>query len=138
MLFRSQDEMKAANPRLKIALENKSFGIGKQEDMLIKMESIVQDGKVQMPEATRKKMSTAIGIVKDALDSIQADGLGGSFGNAPAVKQQIKQAALAAVRELGGGEGKNAPQDPIIAEAIRAVFLPLLDFYARNTMKAVG
>ena len=133
-----QDEMKASNPRLKIALENKSFGIGKQEDMLIKMESIVQDGKVQMPEATRKKMSTAIGIVKDALDSIQADGLGGAFGNAPAVKQQIKQAALAAVRELGGGEGKNAPQDPIIAEAIRAVFLPLLDFYARNTMKAVG
>lgn len=133
-----QDEMKANNPRLKIALENKSFGIGKQEDMLIKMQSIVQDTKFDMPEATRKKMSTAIGIVKDALDSIQADGLGGSFGNAPAVKQQIKQSALAAVRELGGGEGKNAPQDPIIAEAIRAVFLPLLDFYARNTMKAVG
>jgi hypothetical protein len=133
-----QDEMKAANPRLKIALESKAFGIGKQEEILNKMRGILLDEKFEMPDATRQKMSIAIGMVVDALDAIQADGLGVDFGNAPALKQEIKQRTLAAVRELGGGEGKNAPQDPIIAEAIRAVFLPLLDFYARNTMKAVG
>jgi len=133
-----QDKVKAENPRLKIALESKAFGIGKQEDMLIKLKSIVADPKFEMTDAVRKKMNVAITIADNALTAIQDDGLAGDFGNGPALKQEVKQRALAAIRELGGSNAKNAPQDPIIAEATRAVFLPLLDFYARNTMKAIG
>jgi hypothetical protein len=130
-----QDALKLANPRLEIALNSKSFGIGKQEDMMLSLQGAVADKNFKMTDATRAKMSTAVTLVNNALDHIRDDATMMDVMNSAEVKQQIKQQTIDALKELGGSVGKGGPSDPAIAEATRAIFLPLLNFYARTTLK---
>lgn len=132
-----QDLLKRNNPYLETALNSKTFGIGKQEQMFNELQGIVKDPNFPMSDGQRKKMGIAIKLVRDGLDAIKADAFE-SVVNGPAAKQEMKQRILAALRELGGAEGQNAPQDPYIREAMRSVFTPLLDFYIRNTQKVTG
>lgn len=130
-----QDALKKANPLLEIALNSKSFGIGKQEDMLRSLQGAVVDKDFKMTDATRAKMSTAVTLVNNALDHIRNDANMMDVMNSAEIKQQIKQQTIDALKELGGSVGKGGPSDPFVAEATRAIFLPLLNFYARTTLK---
>jgi hypothetical protein len=130
-----QDALKLANPRLEIALNSKSFGIGKQEEMMLSLQGAIADKNFKMTDATRAKMSTAVTLVNNALDHIRDDATMMDVMNSAEVKQQIKQQTIDALKELGGSVGKGGPADPAIAEATRAIFLPLLNFYARTTLK---
>lgn len=130
-----QDSLKKANPLLEIALNSKSFGIGKQEDMLRSLQGAVSDKDFKMTDATRDKMSTAVTLVNNALDHIRNDANMMDVMNSAEIKQQIKQQTIDALKELGGSVGKGGPSDPFVAEATRAIFLPLLNFYARTTLK---
>lgn len=132
-----QDLLKLNNPYLETALNSKTFGIGKQEQMFNELQGIVKDPDFPMSDGQRKKMGIAIKLVRDGLDAIRADAFE-SVINGPAAKQEMKQRILGALRELGGAEGQNAPQDPYIREAMRSIFTPLLDFYIRNTQKVTG
>jgi len=131
----AQDSLKKANPMLEIALNSKSFGIGKQEDMLRNLQGAVVDKDFKMTDATRAKMSTAVTLVNNALNHIRNDANMVDVMNSAEIKQQIKQQTIDALKELGGSVGKGGPSDPFIAEATRAIFLPLLNFYARTTLK---
>lgn len=132
-----QDLLKLNNPYLETALNSKTFGIGKQEEMFNELQGIVKDKSFPMSEGQRKKMGIAIKLVRDGLDAIRNDAFADAI-NGTEAKQEMKQRILAALRELGGAEGQNAPQDPYIREAMRSVFSPLLDFYVRNTQKVTG
>ena len=131
----AQDSLKKANPGLEAALNSKSFGIGKQEKMMTDLAGILADSKVPMTDAVRTKMSTALVIVQRGLDAIKND-ITSDVLNSGASKQEVKDRVIKALSELGGSEGKKAPSDPVVAEATRAIFLPILDFYVRNNMKA--
>ena len=128
MLFRS----------LEVALNSKSFGIGKQQDILANLGAIVNDKNFPMNDATRKKMATAVSIMNAAVEAISPDSVAVDSFDFTGFKQQKKEETLAAIRALGGATGKNAPGDPVIAEALRAVFTPILNYYVRTPMKAVG
>ena len=130
-----QDQLKKDNPLLEEALNSKSFGIGKQQKMADNLAGILSDPNFKMDPAVRNKMATAFKIYKQGLDAIRNDTTS-DVVNSGASKQEVKQRVLAAIRELGGSTGRNAPQDPVLAEASRAIFQPILDFYVRNNMRA--
>ena len=50
--------------------------------------------------------------------------------------QAIKQRTLEAIKEIGGAGIRGAAQDPIIYEASRSVFIPLLNALVRDYRKA--
>lgn len=131
----AQKQLKDNNPLLEQALNSKSFGIGKQQAMAESLAGIIADPNFKMPDATRKKMQVAYKIYKSGLDAIRND-MTSDVVNSGASKQEVKLRVLAAIRELGGSTGRNAAQDPVIAEATRSIFQPILDFYVRNNMRA--
>lgn len=130
--------LKARNPYLEAALNQQGYGIGKQEDMLVNLQGIVSDTTFHMDPAVRNKMSLAVNLVNDAVQRIEAISTDQDVIDGGLAKQTIKEAAIAALRELGGATGKAAPQDPQIQEAMRAIFIPILDNKARSSVKAVG
>jgi hypothetical protein len=137
-MFTGQKQLKMANPYLEEALNSKSFGIGKQQDMFDELQGIVKDKNFPMSKPQRDKMTIAVGIVRNALDGIKGMGLEDDIVNSGSAKREIKLRALAAIRELGGAQGNSAPTDPAIREAMRSIFNPLLDYYVRNTQKVTG
>lgn len=131
----AQKMLKDANPLLEQALNSKSYGIGKQQAMAESLAGILSDPNFKMPDATRKKMQVAYKIFQNGLDAIRND-ITDDVVNGGMAKQEIKLRVLDAIRELGGSTDRNAPQDPVIAEAMRSIFQPILDFYVRNNMRA--
>lgn len=135
VLKAAQTQLKAANPLLEVALNSKSYGIGKQEDMLINLKGIIKDKNFNMTDATRNKMQVAVSIFDNGLDAIRNTDYF-NVVNDSQYKQDVKTRVLDALYELGGAQGRKAPQDPVLAESIRAIFEPILDFYVRNNLKA--
>ena len=133
----AQKVLKQNNPYLEIALNSKTFGIGKQEQMFNELQGIIKDQNFPISDAQREKMGIAVSLVRNALDAIKNDSFA-DVVNGGQAKQEMKQRVLAALRELGGAEGTSAAQDPYISEAMRSIFIPLLDFYVRNTQKVTG
>ena len=134
----SQQQLKLQNPYLDEALNSKSFGIGKQQAMFDDLQGIVKDASFPISAAQRQKMSTAVAIVRNAIDGIKNMGVQDDIVNGGQAKQELKQRVLAALRELGGAQGTAAPTDPVMQEAMRSIFNPLLDYYVRNTQKVTG
>jgi hypothetical protein len=130
--------MKARNPYLEADLNKQGFGIGKQENMLVGLKGILSDPNFPMTSAVRNKMGAAVSIVSAALDQLAAIGQDQDVADGGAQKQTIKNRAIQAIREIGGAQGRNAPEDLQIQEALRAIFTPILDNKARTTLKAVG
>lgn len=130
-----QTAMKQANPLLEYALNSKNYGIGKQEEMLANLTDLLAHNAIKLTPQTRVKMQTAINIVNTALAAIKSDALG-DVVDAGAFKQEQKNRAMAMLRELDGAGAKGSLQDPMLAEANRAIFQPILDFYVRNNLKA--
>ena len=130
--------MKDRNPYLEAELNKQGFGIGKQENMLVGLKGILNDPSFPMTPQVRNKMGAAVSIVNAALDQIASIGTDQDVADGGAQKQDIKNKAIQAIRELGGAQGRNAPEDLQIQEALRAIFTPILDNKARTTLKAVG
>jgi hypothetical protein len=106
--------------------------------MLVDLKGILADPSFPMTSAVRNKMGAAVSIVNAALDQIAAIGIDQDVADGGAQKQTIKNRAIQAIREIGGAQGRNAPEDLQIQEALRAIFTPILDNKARTTLKAVG
>jgi hypothetical protein len=134
----AKESLKAKNPYLEAALNQTGYGIGKQEDMLVSLQGILADPNFPMTSAVRAKMGTATAIVQHALDAIGYIGVDQDAIDGGLQKQTLKNNAIQAIRELGGAQGQGAPEDAQIQEALRAIFIPLLDNKARTTLKAVG
>jgi gas vesicle protein len=126
------DGLKLKNPYLEIALNNKSYGVGKQEEMLNNLSDILAHNDIPMTEGTRTKMSLAAEQVIKAVQDIKAINQQ-SYGFADTTaKQARKQAVLSFIRTLGGATGAKTPGDPVIQEALKSIFIPVLDYYVRN------
>jgi hypothetical protein len=127
--------MKASNPWLEISLNNKSFGVGKQEQMLANLQDMFKNNRVPVSEDAAKKLKWAMDVTTNALSQIKEVNNQSEVSYVPGasdLKQQFKTKALNAIRELGGAQGGKAPSNPLIAEALKSIFLPVLDYYARN------
>lgn len=130
-----QNALKQANPLLDIALQNSLFGIGKQLQMLNNLDTLVNYNIVDMTDATRNKMQTAVNVVRNAIAQLKTTPPSNAI-NWTEMKQQIKADTMAALHELGGSDVRGSIQDPVLAEANRAIFQPILDFYVRDNLKA--
>jgi hypothetical protein len=127
--------LKNSNPWLEISLNDKSYGVGKQEQMLANLQDMLANNKVPANDAVKQKIKWAVDITTNALAQIKEIDTQSSVSyvaNASQLKQDAKNKALAAIREIGGAQKGNAPVDPVIAEALKSIFLPVLDYYARN------
>ena len=127
--------LKNSNPWLEQSLNNKSYGVGKQELMLTNLQDMLANNKVPANDAVKQKIKWAVDLTNTALAQIKEINSQSSVSyvaNAAQLKQDFKNKALNAIREIGGAQGSNAPVDPIIAEALKSIFLPVLDYYARN------
>ena len=116
-------------------MNNKSYGVGKQELMLTNLQDMLANNKVPANDAVKQKIKWAVDLTNTALAQIKEINSQSSVSyvaNAAQLKQDFKNKALNAIREIGGAQGGNAPVDPIIAEALKSIFLPVLDYYARN------
>ena len=127
--------LKNSNPWLEQSLNNKSYGVGKQEQMLTNLQDMIANNKVPTNDAVKQKIKLAVDLTNNALSQIKEINNQSSVSyvaNAAQLKQDFKNKALNAIRELGGAQKGNAPVDPVIAEALKSIFLPVLDYYARN------
>ena len=96
---------------------------------------MLANNKVPANDAVKQKIKWAVDLTNTALAQIKEINSQSSVSyvaNAAQLKQDFKNKALNAIREIGGAQGSNAPVDPIIAEALKSIFLPVLDYYARN------
>ena len=127
--------MKESNPWLEISLNNKSYGVGKQEQMLANLKDMFNNNKVPVSADAAKKLKWAMDLTTNALAQIKeinSQSEVSYVAGASQLKQDFKTKAINAIRELGGAQGSNAPSNPLIAEALKSIFLPVLDYYARN------
>jgi len=129
----TMDNLKLVNPYLEIALNDKSYGVGKQEDMLNNLQSILKSKDIPMSDGTREKMSLITDQVTQAIQDIKTMNSDPNTINNSTIKEARKQAVLAFIRSVGGAKGNKAPSDPIVAEALKSIFLPVLDYYVRNS-----
>lgn len=127
--------LKTSNPWLEISLNDKSYGVGKQEQMLANLQDMITNNNVPANDAVKQKIKWAVDITTNAISQIKEINSSSSVSyvaNAAQLKQDFKNKALNAIREIGGAQKGNAPVDPVIAEALKSIFLPVLDYYARN------
>lgn len=127
--------MKASNPWLEQSLNNKSYGVGKQEQMLTNLQDMFRNNKVPVSADLAKKLKWAMDLTTNALSQIREINNQSEVSyvaGASQLKLKFKTDAVNAIRELGGAQGSNAPSNPLIAEALKSIFLPVLDYYARN------
>jgi len=128
----TMDNLKLVNPYLEIALNDKSYGVGKQEDMLNNLQAILKGNDIPMSDGTRQKMKLITDAVYQAVQDIKAINSNPDTVDNNNIKEARKQAVLALVRSVGGAQGNKTPSDPIVAEALKSIFLPVLDYYVRN------
>jgi len=129
----TMDNLKLVNPYLEIALNDKSYGVGKQEEMLNNLQDILAHNDVPMTDGTRQKMKLITDQVVQAVQDIKTMNSDPNTINNGSIKEARKQAVLALVRSVGGAKGNKTPVDPIVAEALKSIFLPVLDYYVRNS-----
>ena len=122
--------MKAANPFLDAIITGGGFEIASETVMFEALEQMVQDPAFKIPEASRTKVGIAITQIRDFIRLAQDPSLRDSRNFADA-KRQRKADIEALIAELLEG-------DLIVKEANRAVFQSILDYYSRDTYRAVS
>ena len=129
----ARDALKAANPLLNPALIGHGNSIGQEQVMLGKVQQIIEDPSSKIDVPTRQRMSTAIKLVRDYIMFCTNPQLANAENNGRDLKMQRRVQLEANLRELSLG-------DLYLAEANRAIFSSILNFYSRdsyNSFKAV-
>jgi hypothetical protein len=105
--------MKASNPWLEISLNNKSYGVGKQEQMLANLQDMFANNKVPVSADLAKKLRWAMDLTTNALSQIGVNNRSevSYVAGASQLKQDFKNKAVNAIRELGGAQ-ENWPHKP--------------------------
>jgi hypothetical protein len=118
--------LRISNPLLDRALQSGDFGISKQEEMLRNLKEMLNDSNVIIPKVNRDRLQTAIEITNNAMyyfDSQTLEGRPGYVDN----KKIYRDNALADLRKLAKG-------DPLMQQAIKAIFEPMLKFKSRDVL----
>jgi hypothetical protein len=107
-------------------LQSGDFGISKQEEMLRNLKEMLNDSSVILPKINRDRLQAAIEIVDNSMlyfDSQTLNGRPGYVEN----KKIYRNNALADLRKLSQG-------DPLLQQAIKAIFEPMLKFKSRDVL----
>jgi hypothetical protein len=118
--------LRISNPLLDRALQSGDFGISKQEEMLRNLKEMLNDSSVIIPKVNRDRLQTAIEITNNAMyyfDSQTLEGRPGYVDN----KKIYRDNALADLKKLAKG-------DPLMQQAIKAIFEPMLKFKSRDVL----
>jgi hypothetical protein len=118
--------LRISNPLLDRALQSGDFGISKQEEMHRNLKAMLGDSSVILPKINRDRLQAAIEIVDNSMlyfDSQTLNGRPGYVEN----KKIYRNNALADLRKLSQG-------DPLLQQAIKAIFEPMLKFKSRDVL----
>jgi hypothetical protein len=121
----ARDALKAANPLLNPALIGEGNNIGDEEVMLGRVEEMIGNPNTPVEAATRKRMSTAIRLMREYIAFVRNPDMGNII-NGTELKAERKRQVEAQLKELTTG-------DPYITEANRAIFRSILNFYSRDS-----
>jgi hypothetical protein len=131
-----QDAIKSS-PVVAAQLEDSVGATAKAQGMMAGLGALLQDKTFPIASGDRAKMLTTWNLVNQAVTSLSADTTKNGYISDPLDKETRKQQVLNAVAAIGGADKEgDAPTDPQIAEALRAIYVPLLDSVSRTTLKA--
>lgn len=122
---KARNALKAANPLLNPALIGEGNNIGDEEVMMGKVEQMIGNPKAPIEPATRERMRLAIRMVREYVAFCRDPELA-NIVNATELKAERKAQVEAGLKDLIVG-------DLYMAEANRAMFRSILNFYSRDS-----
>lgn len=117
--------LKDSNPLLNPALIGEGNNIGDEEVMLGRVEQMIGNANAPIESGTRQRMSIAIRLMRDYIAFARNPEIANII-NAVELKAEKKRQVEATLKELIVG-------DPYLAEANRAIFRSILNFYSRDS-----
>lgn len=120
--------LKDSNPLLNAALIGQGNNIGNEQVLLKKVEQMIANPSLNIDAGTRQRMNLAIQMMHDFI-AFCKDPQWSSLTNAAKFKQERRVQVEANLRELTTG-------DLYVAEANRAIFKSILNFYSRDSYYA--
>jgi len=120
-----------AYPLLKLQLEGEGLGVGEEEMLLRQVESALVDKTTPIPDMQRKKVSTALKLVKDFISFSKDEDIKRTSLNFVDAKRGRKLEVQRLLDELMSGDNQ-------IKELNRRVFGPILEFYSRDVYRTLG
>jgi len=119
-----RDILKIQNPLLRAQLESGDYGTAKEEAMLNSLQFLVADPNVKMDAKTRDKLTKAVEILSATSAKLQYAGYEETFG--VKFKREVRDLAIRDLETLGR-------LDSSVAQANKAIFIPILKNYSRDT-----
>ena len=123
-----REALKNANPLLNAALIGQGNNIGTEETMLGTLEQMLVNTKLPVDSITILRMNTAVKAVRNFIVSCRTLDTSG-LANKVQLKADLKDQVEATLKEL-------AMSDLYVAEANRAIFKSILNFYSRDSYYA--
>jgi hypothetical protein len=119
-----RDILKIQNPLLRAQLESGEYGTAKEEAMLNSLQFLVADPNVKMDAKSRDKLTKAVEILSATAAKLQYAGYEQTFG--VKFKREVRDLAIRDLETLGR-------LDSSVAQANKAIFIPILKNYSRDT-----
>jgi hypothetical protein len=119
-----RDILKIQNPLLRAQLESGEYGTAKEEAMLNSLQFLIADPDVKMDAKTRDKLTKAVEILSATSAKLQYAGYEETFGIK--FKREVRDLAITDLETLGR-------LDSSVAQANKAIFIPILKNYSRDT-----
>jgi hypothetical protein len=123
-----REALKTSNPLLNAALIGQGNNIGTEETMLNILQQMLFDAKLPVDNLTIMRMNTAVKAVRNFIVSSKTLDDSG-LANKVQLKADLKDQVEATLKELAMG-------DLYVAEANRAIFKSILNFYSRDSYYA--
>lgn len=126
----ARQQIKNANPLLRLSLETGGFEVATEENLLRSVEEMLLNKQAPISADTRQRMAIATKAVREFI-SFSTDPemrLIWNFVDAKRAKREAIEKALEPLIQL----------DPAVREANRAIFSSILGFYSRDTYSMGG
>ncbi len=126
----ARQQIKNANPLLRLSLETGGFEVATEEKLLSSVEEMLLNKQAPISADTRQRMAMATKMVREFI-SYSTDPemrLIWNFTDAKRAKREAIEKALEPLIQL----------DPAVREANRAIFSSILGFYSRDTYSIGG
>ena len=120
-----------AYPLLKLQLEGEGLGVGEEEMLLRQVEAALVDKTTPIPDMQRKKVSTAVKLIKDFISFSKDEDIKRTSLNFVDAKRDRKLEIQTLLDELMSGDNQ-------IKELNRRLFGPILEFYSRDVYRTLG
>ena len=120
-------------PALKIQLDNPvSGGTGASEKMFQQLQTILANNDLPMSTGVKTKMQVVSNLVAGAIYDIKSIDQNPTGVDKTQSKEAIKNRTIEAIRRIGLAQGTKEIMDPIVQQASKSIFTPLLDSLVRN------